>query len=175
MKKLSLFGSSLAAICTTAAVAPLAHAAEQPQFSATATGGIDSVYVEIHRPADFLTACHTYGVPSGADPLDVEPTFESNWTDGWNHTYPSRNDTWNWGMPALSIQNGDYDVYWACYDPNEDPAPIWGSDPEYKEAIDELAAPIQITIQPESDRETIGDEPSTGGPFGSLASLGFGS
>lgn len=79
-------------------------------------------------------------------------------------------------MPALSIPDGDYDVYWACFTPDEEPERIWGSDPAYKERIDELAAPIQITIKPESERGTVTLlGPPTSGPLGSLGSLDFGS
>lgn len=82
-------------------------------------------------------------------------------------------------MPALSIPIGDYDVYWACFTPEETPQRVWGSDPAYAGTIDELADPIQITIQPESDRETgtIGGGPAFGDILGSLgsSSLSFGS
>lgn len=93
MKKSSMVVSALAAICTATAAAPLAHAADQPQFNVTATGGIDAINVEIDRPADFLTACHTYGVPSGTDPVTTDHTFGSVWTDGgWNTVNTRAND-----------------------------------------------------------------------------------
>lgn len=176
MKKTSLIVSALATIAATTGLAPLAHADTPPEFSATAKGGIDSVQVEVQRPDDFKSACRAYGVPAGSDPVGTDPAFDSHWDANWG---VAGNQTWGWAMPALSIPNGDYDVYWACWDLNEDSPTIWGSDPAYEASIAEPAEALHITIKPESDRETvtIGEGPAVGNLLGSLgsSSLSFGS